>query len=133
MIWVVFMVVQVESKAHANVIVHPYIGFLEFLAPVIAEIRLETQKAVGLDFRATIEGIILMLHIVTPAGTQLEIVSQQLVVGMNIILISSEMMELVRNCDRVVVLRDGKVRGTLTGKEISEENMMKTIAEGTEE
>ena len=53
--------------------------------------------------------------------------------GMSIILISSEMMELVRNCDRVVVLRDGKVRGTLTGKEISEENMMKTIAEGTEE
>ena len=88
MIRVVLMVVQVESKAHANVVVYPYIGFLEFLAQVIAEIRLETQKAVGLDFRAAIEGIILMLHIVTPAGTQLEIVSQQLVVGMNIILIT---------------------------------------------
>ena len=42
MIRVVLMVVQVESKAHANVVVYPYIGFLEFLALVIAEIRLET-------------------------------------------------------------------------------------------
>ena len=74
MIRVVFMVVQVESKAHANVIVYPYISLLEFLPPVIAQIRLETQKAVGLDFRTAIEGIVLMLHIVTPAGTQLEIV-----------------------------------------------------------
>ena len=48
--------------------------------------------------------------------------------GVSIILISSEMMELVRNCDRVVVLRDGKVKGTLTGNDISEVNMMKTIA-----
>ena len=43
-------------------------------------------------------------------------------------MISSELSELVRGCDRIFVLRDGTVRGMLNRDEISEENIMKWIA-----
>jgi ABC-type sugar transport system ATPase subunit len=43
-------------------------------------------------------------------------------------MISSEIIELIRNCDRVVVIRDGRKLGELTGNGISEENIMATIA-----
>ncbi len=52
--------------------------------------------------------------------------------GISILFISSEMSELVRNCDRLLVLRDGKVMGELTGQEISEKSIMETIATGKE-
>jgi ABC-type sugar transport system ATPase subunit len=39
--------------------------------------------------------------------------------GSGVIFISSEFTELVRLCDRVVVLREGRVAGILTGDEIS--------------
>ena len=48
--------------------------------------------------------------------------------GISVLMISSEMIELIRNCDRVVVIRDGRKLGELTGDEISEENVMATIA-----
>lgn len=44
--------------------------------------------------------------------------------------ISSELDELVRGCDRVAVLREGRVVGELVGEEISSDNIMKTIASG---
>ena len=48
--------------------------------------------------------------------------------GMAILFISSELEEIVRDCQRVVVLRDrGKV-GELTGSEINEHAVMRTIA-----
>ena len=50
--------------------------------------------------------------------------------GISILFISSEMAELVRNCDRILVLRDGKIMGELTGQEISEKSIMETIATG---
>ncbi len=50
--------------------------------------------------------------------------------GMTILFISSELQEMVRCCDRVLVLRDRKVIGELTGSDIQEANIMKTIAEG---
>lgn len=50
--------------------------------------------------------------------------------GISILLISSEFEELVRNCDRVEVIRDGMNAGTLDGEEITEENIMQAIAEG---
>lgn len=40
------------------------------------------------------------------------------------------MDELVRGCDRVAVLRDGRVVGELTGEDISSDNIMKAIAMG---
>lgn len=50
--------------------------------------------------------------------------------GMTILFISSELPEVVKCCDRVIVLRDRNVIGELTGDEIEESNIMKTIAGG---
>jgi galactofuranose transport system ATP-binding protein len=50
--------------------------------------------------------------------------------GLGVVMISSELEEVVEGSDRVVVLRNGSVVGTLSGDEISEENLMETLAEG---
>ncbi|MCR4892953.1 MAG: sugar ABC transporter ATP-binding protein [Lachnospiraceae bacterium] len=50
--------------------------------------------------------------------------------GISILLISSEFEELVRNCDRIVVLRDGMNAGILDGNDISEDKIMNLIANG---
>lgn len=50
--------------------------------------------------------------------------------GMTILFISSELSEVVRCCDRVIVLRDRNIIGELTGDGIEESNIMKTIAGG---
>ncbi len=47
------------------------------------------------------------------------------------IFVSSEMAELVRNCDRVIILRDGYQAGELVGPEISEANIVHSIAAGS--
>jgi ABC-type sugar transport system ATPase subunit len=44
--------------------------------------------------------------------------------GKAIVLISSELPEILRLCNRVVVLRDGRVSGELAGKEITQESIM---------
>ena len=48
--------------------------------------------------------------------------------GMAILFISSELEEVARSCERVVVLRDRAKVGELTGDAITEENIMRTIA-----
>lgn len=48
--------------------------------------------------------------------------------GMAILFISSELEEVVRDSQRVVVLRDRAKVGELSGKQITEENIMRTIA-----
>jgi simple sugar transport system ATP-binding protein len=50
--------------------------------------------------------------------------------GMTILFISSELKELVNCCDRILVLRDRRIIGELNREEISEQNIMSTIAEG---
>ena len=50
--------------------------------------------------------------------------------GMTILFISSELSEVVKCCDRVLVLRDRNIIGELAGDEIEESNIMKTIAGG---
>lgn len=50
--------------------------------------------------------------------------------GMTILFISSELPEIIKCCDRVIILRDRNVIGELTGDEIEEANIMKTIAGG---
>jgi len=52
--------------------------------------------------------------------------------GVAILMISSEMEELIRSCDRVVVLSEGRKVGELAAKEISEERIMQLIAHGGE-
>lgn len=53
--------------------------------------------------------------------------------GIGVLLISSEIPELVRNCDRVIVLREGGQVGELAGAQISEEAIMQIIAQNYEQ
>ena len=48
--------------------------------------------------------------------------------GISVLYISSEITELVNNCDRVFILRDGDVVGEVTGEDINEKNLMYIIA-----
>jgi ribose transport system ATP-binding protein len=43
-------------------------------------------------------------------------------------MIDSEPEEIIEGSDRVVVLRDGTVAGTLSGDELNEQNLVRTIA-----
>ena len=63
------------------------------------------------------------------AKAEIEALTQQLCSeGMAVIFISSELEEVVRDCDRVVVLRDRKKVGEVAGEDISLKNVMKLIA-----
>ncbi|MCW2862787.1 MAG: sugar transporter ATP-binding protein, partial [Actinoallomurus sp.] len=48
--------------------------------------------------------------------------------GLAILLISSDLEELVSGCDRVVVLRDGAVAAELTGLDVTEEGIIAAMA-----
>ncbi|MFG3256945.1 sugar ABC transporter ATP-binding protein [Streptomyces sp. NPDC048172] len=49
--------------------------------------------------------------------------------GLGVVLISSDLEELIEGSDRVVVLRDGAVVGELTGDQVTEDRLLETIAE----
>ena len=67
-------------------------------------------------------------------GTKLEI--QKLVLklaaeeNMSITFISSEIEEMLRTCSRLIVMRDRNIVGELTGDELNQSSVMKTIAGG---
>lgn len=66
-------------------------------------------------------------------GTKVDI--QKLVLklaseGMSITFISSETDEMLRTCSRLVVMRDGKVVGELSGDDLTQNKIMNTIAGG---
>jgi monosaccharide-transporting ATPase len=48
--------------------------------------------------------------------------------GMAILFISSELEEVVRDCQRVIILRDRAKAGELAGRQITEHAIMQTIA-----
>ena len=52
--------------------------------------------------------------------------------GTSVLMISSEIAELERNCDRIIVMREGRVIGELAGDQISQDKVMETIARGSE-
>jgi ABC-type sugar transport system ATPase subunit len=64
-------------------------------------------------------------------GTKVEIyrfirdLSEQ---GMGILLISSEMLEVLGMCDRVLVMRQGRLVGEMSGAEASEEKLLALAA-----
>ena len=69
-------------------------------------------------------------------GTKLEI--QKLVLklaedNMSVTFISSEIEEMLRTCSRLIVMRDLNIVGELTGSELTQGNVMKTIAGGSSE
>ena len=66
-------------------------------------------------------------------GTKLEI--QRLVLklaeeNMSVTFISSEIEEMLRTCSRLIVMRDRNIVGELNGDELTQANVMKTIAGG---
>ena len=67
-------------------------------------------------------------------GTKLEI--QKLVLklaaeeNMSITFISSEIEEMLRTCSRLIVMRDRNIVGELTGEDLTQSSVMKTIAGG---
>ena len=66
-------------------------------------------------------------------GTKAEI--QKLVLklaeeGMSITFISSEVEEMLRTCSRLIVMRDRKIVGELSGDDLTQAQVMKTIAGG---
>ena len=66
-------------------------------------------------------------------GTKLEI--QKLVLklaneNMSVTFISSEIEEMLRTCSRLIVMRDRKIVGELTGEQLTQSYVMKTIAGG---
>jgi ribose transport system ATP-binding protein len=48
--------------------------------------------------------------------------------GLAVVLISSELEELIEGSDRVVVLKEGRVVGELTGADVSEGALMDALA-----
>ena len=52
--------------------------------------------------------------------------------GIAVLMISSEIAELERNCDRIAVMREGRVVQQLKGDDISQSNIMHAIASGSE-
>jgi monosaccharide-transporting ATPase len=50
--------------------------------------------------------------------------------GLAVLLISSELDELLEGSDRIVVLKDGRVVGELTGDDVTEPALMAALAEG---
>lgn len=50
--------------------------------------------------------------------------------GISILMISSEIAELERNCDRVIVMREGRKMGELNGDDINQDIIMERIAAG---
>ena len=68
------------------------------------------------------------------AKAEIEALIQELAsTGISRLMISSEIPELERNCDRVVVMREGVKLGELIGDNINQDAVMVTIASGAGE
>ena len=57
--------------------------------------------------------------------SQLRVLAAQ---GKAILVISSELPELLGICDRILVMRDGSVRGELSASEATQEKIMRLAA-----
>ena len=67
------------------------------------------------------------------AKAEIEVLIQELSdSGISVLMISSEIAELQRNCDRVIVMRDGRAVGELIDQDITQDNIMEMIAKGSE-
>jgi ribose transport system ATP-binding protein len=61
-------------------------------------------------------------------GAKVEIynlINELVVKGMSVILISSEFLEVIGVCDRILVMKEGRVQGILEKEEFSEENILR--------
>lgn len=131
---------KVISRAEAEQIADRYIKMLDIKTPSqnqqMKNLSGGNQQKVILARWLATEPQILMLDEPTRGidiGTKAEI--QKIVVelaerGMSVVFISSEIDEMLRCCSRMIVLRDKKKVGELSGKEISESAVMNYIAGG---
>jgi ABC-type sugar transport system ATPase subunit len=53
--------------------------------------------------------------------------------GVLVVLLTSDMIELIGLCDRVMVMSRGRITATLSGKEITEEAIMRAAVPRTNE
>jgi monosaccharide-transporting ATPase len=53
--------------------------------------------------------------------------------GLAVLLISSEIEEIVRNCSRVIVLRERKLEGEIAAADLTPERLMRVMAGGHHE
>jgi inositol transport system ATP-binding protein len=51
--------------------------------------------------------------------------------GMAIIMISSELPEIIGMSDRAAVMQEGRINGVFTRKEATQENIMRLATQGT--
>jgi len=79
------------------------------------DILILDEPTKGIDVNAKFE-IYKLLHELTKEGKSL-------------IIVSSDMPEVVSLCDRVLIVRSGDVKGELSGDDISEENIIKVALE----
>jgi ABC-type sugar transport system ATPase subunit len=79
------------------------------------EVLIVDEPTVGIDVRTKSE-IHKLLRILTERGV-------------SIIMVSSEMQELIAHCDRIMVLNAGKSLGTFYNQDISQEKIMNLIME----
>ena len=56
------------------------------------------------------------------------LISELAEAGLAVVLISSELEEVVEGADRIIVLRDGGVVGTLSGAEVTQDGVLGMIA-----
>ena len=65
-------------------------------------------------------------------GARVEIyglINELAAAGMAVVVVSSDMMEVIGLCDRIAVMSHGSLTGVLDGREISEENIMRLAIE----
>lgn len=132
----------VINRKKRNRVVEGYIDRLRIKTPNIGQkIRLlsggNQQKVILARWLATHPDLIILDEptrgIDVGAKQEIEkLVLEFVESGISIIYISSEISELVRNCDRVVVLSDGVSVGELSGKDITEDRILAMIASGSD-
>jgi simple sugar transport system ATP-binding protein len=52
--------------------------------------------------------------------------------GMSLTFISSEIDEMLRTCSRMIVMKDREIVGELSGMNLTEQDVMRVIAQGGE-
>ena len=52
--------------------------------------------------------------------------------GVSVTFISSEIEEMLRTCSRLIVMRDRNIVGELRGEQLTQDQVMRTIAGGAE-
>jgi simple sugar transport system ATP-binding protein len=128
------------SRAQANAFANEYIKLLE-IKTASADIPVKSlsggnqQKVILARWLLTHPQYLILDEPTRgiDVGTKLEI--QKLVFklsedGVAVTFISSEIEEMLRVCSRLIVMRDRQLVGELSGDDITQDHVMKTIAEG---